>query len=495
VELGTFPKLTAWPVKRHSVENWFSFHRDTPLRYVYGPTGAGKGTAALLHARAAGHPVAFMQMPAAGTKSAFVSALDRVLDTSISDIGDLSRAFPAHERFELIIADVDYANDEVRALLTRLPSDVPPNVTLTYLARARNVVDIVALTTKGIGAAMDRGLLAFSPAEAAEMCDALGVSYTPTDISQLIYSSDGWAFAVAGAIRDAASERRELRGALTRWQDRNRRLIEELLARSLVGLSPNEVEAAQRIYAGENPGTSPAYARLHDLGLLLSFSDTELRPLRAVAPASMKRDLQADMVAPPIDIPMATIEMFGQFEMVIDGRPVEWFRKRDRQIVEYLALQLDTSATRHNIISTFWPNTDAQLAGQSLRTACSTIRRAIAQCVGYDRVHCYFTAGRSLRLNTDHVSISSLRFRGQIRSAEDALREGNDAAAQAHYLAASRIYRGPLLDSSGSEPWIRAERESISAAAALAAERVLELRAPRRFKAAPEPTIRLSFST
>lgn len=495
MEYGPFPKLISKPIPRRAIEKWLAFHRETPLRYLYGPTGSGKVTAACLHARAVQHPVAFVNVPQDGSTSSLLAALDRVLDAPIASVPDLLAAFPTGEPFELIIGDLDNADAQAREMLARLPGDVPANVTLTYLARARGVVDMVALTTKGIGAAMDRSLLAFTQAEAAEMCEALGVAYTPTDINQLIYASEGWAFAVTGAIREAAVHGRELRGALSVWQARNRRLIEELLMRSLTGLSELEAEAARRVYAGESAGTATAYQRLHDFGLLLSFSDTELRPLRAVAPISLKRDLYARIVAPPVEIPMASIEMFGQFEMTIDGRPVEWFRKRDRQIVEYLALQIDTSATRHNVIATFWPHADAQLANQSLRTACSTIRRAIAQCVGYDRVHCYFTAGRSLRLNTDHISLTSLRFRGHIRSAEEALREGNEAAAQAHYLAASRIYRGPLLDGDGPEPWISAERELYSADAGVAAECVLELRSRRPSEKRPEAAgARLLFS-
>jgi DNA-binding SARP family transcriptional activator len=202
------------------------------------------------------------------------------------------------------------------------------------------------------------------------------------------------------------------------------------------------------------------------------------------------------LVAPAVSVPMATMEMFGQFEMVIDGRKVEWCRRRDRQIVAYLALQLDTSATRYNLLTKFWPNTDQQLASQSLRTACSTIRRAIAQCVGYDRVHYYFTAGRAVRLNTDNISISSIRLRGHIREAEDAFSHGQSAGALAHYLAISRIYRAPLLDSEGTEPWFRTEREVYGTMAAMAGERVLELRTQQRVHALPEPAVtQLLFST
>jgi hypothetical protein len=480
VEQRPFPKLAPTTVRRRTIENWFAFHKDTPLRYVYGPTGSGKTTATLLHGRLARHAVAYAQVPAAGTAAALLIELKQLFNCFAGELNEFPSSLRTDERLELVLANIDNADDEVREFLTRLPSLVPPNVTLTYLARARRVVDIVALTTKGIAAPLDRSLLAFTQAEAAELCDALDVAYTPAEINQLIYASEGWAFAVSGSIRDAAADGRDLHGALTRWQERNRRLIEELLTRSVAGLPPAEAEAAQRIYSGENPTAEPSYDRLHDLGLLLSFGDADLRPLRAVVPSALRRSAQLDLSAPTASVPMATVEMFGQFEMIIDGRKVEWCRRRDRLIVEFLAMQPDTSATRHKLISTFWPDTDAQLAKQSLRTACSTIRRAIAQCVGYDRVAYYFTPSRSLRLNTDNISISSLRLIGHMREAEDASARGDVSAAEAHYLAASRIYRGRLLDSEGVEPWFRNERETFSAMAAGTAERLLDMRGQKR---------------
>jgi hypothetical protein len=494
VEQRPFPKLAPTTVRRRTIENWFAFHKDTPLRYVYGPTGSGKATATLLHGRLAHHAVAYVQMPAAGTAAALLIELNGLFDCCVDELNEFPSSLPTDERLELVLAYIDNADDEVREFLTRLPSLVPPNVTLTYLARARGIIDMVALTTKGIAAPLDRALLAFTQAEAAELCDAFDVAYTPAEITQLIYASEGWAFAVAGSIRDAAAEGRDLRGALTRWQERNRRLIEELLTRSVAGLPPAEAEAAQRIYSGENPTAEPSYGRLHDLGLLLSFEDADLRPLRAVVPTALRRSTQLDPSAPTASAPMATIEMFGQFEMIIDGRKVEWCRRRDRQIVEFLALQLDTSATRHKLISTFWPDTDAQLAKQSLRTACSTIRRAIAHCVGYDRVHYYFNPSRSVRLNTDNISISTLRLSGHMREAENAFAQGDESAAEAHYLAASRVYRGRLLDSEGIEPWFRNERDAYSAMAAGTAERLLEMRGQRVFGNQGITPARLSFT-
>ena len=489
MEQGVLPKLTSTAIRRDSIERWLQFHRDTPLRYIYGPTGSGKETSALLHARLATHPVCFLRLPPNTTAETLLDSLSSLLDIETGNAADLASALPSDERFELIISDIDQADADAREILAALPVNAPHNVVLTYVARARNVVDMVSLTTKGIGASMERDRLAFTQAEAAELCDLLGVKYSPSDVNQLIHGSDGWAFAVTGAIRDAAADGRDLRGSLARWQERHRRLIDELLARSLAGLPPSETAAAERIYAGQLPGDGPAYARLHDLGLLLSFSDSELRPLRAIANVSARRDRVSAAGSAPVSVPPANIEMFGSFETSIDGQPITWCRRRDRQLIQYLSLQPRGSATRRELISVFWPNADPQLANQSLRTACSTIRRAIAERAGYDRVPSYFSAGRDISINTDNVVISSVRFSTHMSGAEEALEVGDAALAREHFLSASKIYRGRLLDGEGTEPWFAADREAFAQSAALAAEHALELRSRKNISPLPALSI------
>ena len=486
-----FPKLTPTPVHRTGVEAWLRFHEDVPLRWIAGPAGCGKTTAAQLYARGCAQRVCYIRLHTGSTLTTFVEALERVLNTSI-DPARIVEGFPTDARTELVVDEIDNADEHVRRVLEALPNRVPSNVTLLYLSRSRRVIDLVSLVTQGLAVVMDPPLLAFTQAETTELCDALGVSYTSADVGELIHATDGWAFALSGTLRDAAYESSGLRGAFGHWHERHARLIGHLIERSLVGLNPEEREAAEQIYAGEEPGTTPAFAHLHDCGLLISFSDSELRPLRGIFSVASR---PAHKPAPAA-LPVAVIQMFGEFSMEIDGRRVEWCRRRDRQLIAFIALQPEAAAARSLVLGTFWPDAEPHLAAQSLRTACSTIRRAIAQCVGYDRVEHYFTAGRDLRLNTNFVSITSHRLRAHIHAAEEAYGNGDVIVARGHYLAACRIYKARLLDGDGNESWLAGPAEMFAAMVAGATDRTLDIRRQRTDESgvtlAPP---RLSFST
>ena len=427
-----------------------------------------------LYARSAPHPVHYVRIHAGETLGAFIESLERAIDSAV----DPTRIFEAFSKqvMELVVDEIDNADEGIRAFLQALPNRIPHNVTLVYVSRSNRIIDLVSLVPQGIAVIMDRVALAFSQREAMELCECLGLQYSAPELSQLVNATEGWAFALTGTLRDAAYECRGLRGAFNRWHDRYARLILHLVERSLVDLSQAERAAAERIYAGEKPGTTAAYAHLHDCGLLFSFSDSELRPLRGIS-AGGARQAQ---IATPITLPVAVIEMFGEFRMEIEGRRVEWFRRRDRQLIAFIALQPQAKASRTLVLSTFWPEAEPHLAAQSLRTACSTIRRAIAKCVGYDRVDSYFVAGRELRLDADYVSITSQRLHAHIEAGEEAFTDGNSVAARGHYLAACRLYAGPLLDDDGAEPWVQGSAESFAAMVAVAAERSLEIRDQRR---------------
>ena len=486
-----FPKLTPTPIHRAAIETWLEFNREIPLRWIVGPAGAGKTTAAHLYARRSARDVRYLRLHAGSTLATFVASLERLLQRNVNPAA-IDKAFPTDSCMEFVVDEIDNADERVRMILQALPNRVPANVTLIYLSRSRRVIDLVSLVTQGLAVVMDRALLAFTRNEATELCSGLGLSWSAADVSQLIHATEGWAFALTGTLRDAAQVAREVRGAFPRWYERHARLIQHLVERSIIELDPAERAAAERIYAGEEPGNTPAYARLHDCGLLVSFSDAELRPLRVIQPNASR----AVHNPTPLTLPVAVVQMFGEFRMDIDGRRVEWFRRRDRQIIAFIALQPDATAARSLVLQTFWPDTERHLAAQSLRTACSTIRRALAQCVGYDRVDHYFTAGRELRLNSNYVSITSQRFRAHIRAGQEAFDAADSVVARGHYLAACRLYTARLLDGEGREPWFEAPAGLYAEMVAVAAERSLEIRQQRKYEgASPLLATRLAFST
>jgi DNA-binding SARP family transcriptional activator len=143
--------------------------------------------------------------------------------------------------------------------------------------------------------------------------------------------------------------------------------------------------------------------------------------------------------------------------------PIVWARRRDQHIVKYLLLQPDGAATRTHLAEVFCPATARPQAMQNLRTACSTIRRAIGNVVGLPNVDAYFVAGDRLAFNRAAIVCDVERFRHHAACAEadDAADGAHDAVA--HLRAAERLYGHGLFAGDVSEPLFLAEAQDLAA--------------------------------
>lgn len=135
--------------------------------------------------------------------------------------------------------------------------------------------------------------------------------------------------------------------------------------------------------------------------------------------------------------------------------PIVWARRRDQHIVKYLLLQPDGAATRTHLAEVFCPATARPQAMQNLRTACSTIRRAIAACVGTEYLDAYFhTAGDAVTLRPENTINALAAFDEHLESAREARERGDLPAARRHFEAALRLNDRPLLSGEAPAPWI-----------------------------------------
>jgi DNA-binding SARP family transcriptional activator len=100
----------------------------------------------------------------------------------------------------------------------------------------------------------------------------------------------------------------------------------------------------------------------------------------------------------------------------------------------------------------FWPGVARPLALQNLRTACSTIRRALGNVVGMERVGDYFVASERLSLNWGAIVGDVDRFRRQVALAAAADAAGSLDDAIVHLRAAERLYGNGLFAGDDSEP-------------------------------------------
>jgi DNA-binding SARP family transcriptional activator len=112
----------------------------------------------------------------------------------------------------------------------------------------------------------------------------------------------------------------------------------------------------------------------------------------------------------------------------------------------YLALRPDGRASRRELIEAFWPDADPLLGAQSLRSACSTMRRALAAVVGHATLAHYVSFGDEIALNLELFTVDARRVRAHIADADDAWERDDADAAGEHAAAALRIVRGPFLD-------------------------------------------------
>ena len=181
---------------------------------------------------------------------------------------------------------------------------------------------------------------------------------------------------------------------------------------------------------------------------------------------------RADLLQGRDDVPAgesAVLMLFGAFRMTVQGTEVRFSRRRDRQIIQYLALAPDGRATRDELFDAFWPRADRDSRSQGLRTACSMIRSALAQCAGREHVERYFRVeGGAVILNVEHVTCDLYAFEAEIARATEAELAGDSPRARSAWAAAVALCAAPLLEDEPPAPWIARRAELVDAAAARA---------------------------
>jgi DNA-binding SARP family transcriptional activator len=206
-------------------------------------------------------------------------------------------------------------------------------------------------------------------------------------------------------------------------------------------------------------------------GLFVIHSAGVYRPLRALS----RLHSHARLTPEVHNVRPMHIRMLGRFQAEIDGTPIEWIRRRDAQIFQFVALKRNGTASRAELAETFWPGAEKHLVAQSLRTAFSNIRKAIGTIVGFDLIDAYVHANGDLSLNLGNVIVDVNRFiahanDGDVQYARDELR-----AAFAHYRSADYAYWGDLLISDAAQPRFAAQAAMLSDRHLLILERLTEI--------------------
>jgi hypothetical protein len=452
------PRVAPSTVRRPRLERWLSTHVAVPLRLLIAPAGSGKSTLLLKYFPHSAIDAAYCALPPeCPTGELFQAMADALalqrVPASYNDLLTILR-YAVVRPTELAVDDADNGSSETIDLLRKLVEDAPEPLSLIYTCRSREALDAKNWIARGLAVLCDHRRLAFDGTEMEMLAEACGVPASHPELARLLEESDGWAVVASGVIRAAAEDGRSLHGAYEHWRARYGQFFTEFIAADLDRASEEDRALIRSLIAGATIDDPGRLQQLEAQGLFVIAEGGAWRPYRAL------RQLHGRVrLAPGASLSPLVVRMFGRFETSIESQEVRWIRRRDRQILKYLALKPNGAATRSELAAAFWPDTDRQLAAQSVRTACSNIRKAIAAIVGYACVDRYFRADPDVSLDLANVVADVRRFTAHAEDGDACFERGEVQEAAAHYRAAEELYAGRLLDGDAPEAWFAVQAQ------------------------------------
>jgi hypothetical protein len=471
------PRLAPSVVPRSRISSWLERNAGMPLRLLAAPSGAGKTSALTTYLAASPRRSAYVAMHDDDTPEQLRERLALALE-----IGYVPASFPAllaalatKAPCDIAIDDADRATPETVEELLALVAEAPAGVGLLFAVRSRAAFEAGRFLARGLAALLDDNHLAFDADDIARLCESLGIEYDPADVSRLLEETEGWPIVCNWMLRDAAETRSGLAGAYERWRRGNGRHFADYLDDELKRAG----ESLRTCFRASLNGTGSSEEREHlalleSRGLFVRHAAGAFRPYRVARQFDIEAIPAASTLAPE-PTALLVVRMFGRFEASIGGRRIEWIRRREAQIFKYLLLKADGVASRNELRDLFWSDANAHLADQSIRTASSNIRKAIAAIVGYGNVDRYFTSQGAMAVNLEHAVIDVRRFTAHVADGDTEYEAGRTQEALAHYRAAEALYGGELLSGEYPEPWYAPRAAMFTALHAGLLERLAEL--------------------
>jgi DNA-binding SARP family transcriptional activator len=136
-------------------------------------------------------------------------------------------------------------------------------------------------------------------------------------------------------------------------------------------------------------------------------------------------------------MPLVEVKLLGPLEVVVDGRPVELRRKKQRALLALLALRAGEVVSTDRLVNELWGETPPKAAVGSLQNLISELRKLIG-------VDLLVTKPPGYVLELDRQQVDAHRF-------EQAVRHGGDLRE------ALALWRGPALADLAFEPFAQSE--------------------------------------
>src|SRR5579862_177466 len=467
-------RLAPTTLRRPRLERWLASQSSMAVRMLVAPAGMGKTTLLLQYLENSDRNGAYVSIEPAMRPAKFFAAAAAALNLRKVPANDIDllvalRQAATDRPLDFAVDDAGDAAADTLDILARLVENAPEGVSLIYTARSREPLQASRWVSRGTGAICDARRLAFDRNDIGFFADQVGITYSHADVARLHEESDGWAIVVSGAIRAAVEDERSLHDAYEHWRNAYGEVFLDFVTGETERASDQDRALVMSLVNGIGVNDPEALRRLEAQGLFVINDGSGVRPLRAVQQARAVPTKGIDT-----SIPMV-VRMLGRFSVTVAGRNVEWVRRRDQQIVKYLLLRPGATATRQELAALFWPGANRQLAMQSVRTACSNIRKALAGAVGYARVERYFRAAdNAVVVDLSNVVTDVGRFTAYTMAGDSAYERGDLADAATHYEAAEKIYAGRLLEDDAPEKWFAAQAAALDDRFAVVLERLAE---------------------
>jgi len=458
----SLPRLPSLLIDRHRLIEWLRGFSQIPVRIVLGEFGFGKTVLCTQYVIASNDVFLYIFLRHSTTSEAFFYQFGEVLHCAIRNFSDLINALEESDACQVVIDGIDNLEKDAEEILERLVFNLPKKIRLILVGRRTNLA-VEELVIRGLAVSMSNHELLFTENEIAELIDVAGITATPNQVTAFYEDSAGWPLVVADTMRLFSEKRMPFTHAFETWRAERGNIFLKLP--ELDGRKNIENSAVYQIY---HPTIEPVIARIfqgidEDQEILETYSFHEKETNYKTQMWDYKRTIM--------------IRTLGPFVLRNSSGKVSWIRRRDQQIIRYLLLQPNCSASRKEMLSCFWPEVEQSIAARNLRTACSTIRKALSQQFGMERAEYFFrTDGDRLQLDLRGVVVDFLRFKEHIYAAQTAEEVDENMLALSHYIAAERLVRGELFGGEPMEEWFLPQRAMVEDMLKFVRERILFLR-------------------
>jgi ATP/maltotriose-dependent transcriptional regulator MalT len=251
----------------------------------------------------------------------------------------------------------------------------------------------------------------------------------------------------------------------------------EAYARILAGGAESARPLIERCVAGSQAHHGQYFLRMHPRVLPTVFASALALGIEA---GDAKRAIREFALRPPTPDPPGwpwplEVRMLGPFEVLRNGKPLEFSRKLPRKTLAVMKAVValgGRSVSEQRLIDALWPEEEGDAAARALDATVLRLRALLGD------PNAVVQRGGQISLDLGRVWIDVLAFEQALASAELAART-NDAGESRYLERALTLYRGAFLAGEESESWPVTAREKARSRFVHALARLAQIREVR----------------